>query len=165
MIPGSRVPGVVGTNVDCGGCGLIYNDELLESLATIILLGSKPSAKYAEALPHLKKVLYDYDIYMLSFMSDEDVEELYKTIKENGVGGVTLTDKKLKDKLFAIRDNAKVFVSIAEKFNSVRAYIDKSLANDGEGLTELTAAFSDAGSEYKLKQVGAIACKKFLKQL
>jgi|GEM_PF-6177481 len=138
---------------------LVYNDELLESLATIILLGSKPGASSVEALPHLKKMLYDYDIYMVSFLSDEDVEGLAKTIKENGADGVKITDKKLKEKLIAIRDNARVFVDIASKYNSVRAYI---ISMDRAVLEE---TFTGPGNEYKLKLVGAAAYKKFLKQL
>ena len=128
MIQGKSETGAVGA----GANSLIYNDELLESLATIILAGSRPSAKTVETLPLLKKMLFDYDIYTLSFMSDEDVEELYKTIKENGLQS---TDKKLKDKLLAIRDNAKVFVAIAERHNSVRAFIDRTWA-DGRRAIE-----------------------------
>ena len=156
MIQGKSETGAVGV----GAISLIYNDELLESLATIILAGSRPSAKTVEALPLLKKMLFDYDIYTLSFMSDEDVEELYKTIKENGLRS---TDKKLKDKLLAIRDNAKVFVAIAEQHNSVRAFIDRRRAND-DGLTTLTAEFTDDGCEYRLRLVGPVTCKKFLNQ-
>jgi hypothetical protein len=145
--------------------GLIYNDELMESLASIILLGSKPSAKSIETLPHMKKMLYDYDIYMLSFLSDEDIEELAKKIKEEGINGTTVTDKKLKEKITAIRDNARVFVKIASTFNSVRAYIDKTCSKGDSGIEILEETFTGAGSEYKLKLVGAAACKKFLKQL
>jgi 3-methyladenine DNA glycosylase Tag len=105
-------------------------------------------------------MLFDYDIYTLSFMSDEDVEELYKTIKENGLKS---TDKKLKDKLLAIRDNARVFVAIAEHHNSVRAYIDRIGAND-DGLAALTAEFTGDGCEYRLRLVGPVTCKKFLNQ-
>ena len=143
--------------------GLIYNDDLLECVATIILLGSRPGAKSAEALPGLKKILYDYDIYMISSMSDEDVEELAKTIGENGVDGIRLADKRLKDKLMAIRDNARVFVGIASEHNSVRAYIDKVMKDSGaEALEE---AFTSPDSKHKLRLFGAAACKKLLKQL
>ncbi|AFD01231.1 hypothetical protein Mtc_2506 [Methanocella conradii HZ254] len=143
--------------------GLIYNDDLLECVATIILLGSRPGAKSAEALPRLKKILYDYDIYMLSSMSDEDVEGLAKTIRENGVDGIKLADRKLKEKLMAIRDNARVFVSIASEHNSVRAYIDKIMKDSGAGALE--EAFTSPDSKYKLRLFGAAACKKLLKQL
>lgn len=163
MIQGSSGTGAVGASASPAMKSLIYNDEVLESLATIILLGSKPNVKNTEALPQIKKMLYDFDIYMLSFMSDEDVEELYKTIRENGVNGVKLTDRKLKDKLFAIRDNARLFVSIAEKHNSVRAFIDRTMA-EGNGQAALVAAFGADGCEYQLRQVGITACKKFLKQ-
>lgn len=146
--------------------GLVYNDELLESLATIILLGSRPGAKNIEAMPYLKKMLYDYDIYMLSFMSDEDVEDIAKSARENGINGIRLTDKKLKEKLTAIRDNARVFVNIAIRYNSVRAYIDRTIGPDPEaGKAALEVAFTGAASEYKLKLVGAAACKKLLEQL
>ncbi len=163
MIQGRSETGAVGASAGPTMKSLIYNDEVLESLATIILLGSKPSAKNVEALPHLKKMLYDFDIYLLSFMSDEDVEELYKTIKENGVNGVKLTDRKLKDQLFAIRDNARLFMSIAGKYNSVRAFIDRTVA-EGNGQAALLEAFATDGCEYQLRQVGITACKKFLKQ-
>jgi 3-methyladenine DNA glycosylase Tag len=162
MNPGSSETGKAGAGPSGG---LIYNDELMESLATIILLGSKPSAKTSETLPHLKKMLYDYDIYMLSFLSDEDIEELVKTIKENGVNGTAVTDRKLKEKITAIRDNARVFVAIATAYNSVRAYIDKACADRESGMVTLEETFTGAGSEYKLKLVGSAACKKFLKQL
>ncbi len=143
--------------------GLIYNDDLLECVATIILLGSRPGVGKAKALPGLKKILYDYDIYMLSSLSDEDVEELAKTIGENGVDGVRLADKRLKDKLMAIRDNARVFVSIASEHNSVRAYIDKIMKDSGTEAVE--EAFTSPDSRYKLKLFGAAACKKLLKKL
>ena len=159
MIQGKSETSAVGAGADLMK-SLIYNDEVLESLATIILAGSRPSAKTVEALPQLKKMLFDYDIYTLSFMSDEDVEELYKTIRENGLKPA---DKKLKDKLLAIRDNARVFVAIAERHNSVRAFIDRIQA-DGDGLTKLTAEFTGDGCEYPLKLVGPVACKKFLSQ-
>jgi hypothetical protein len=162
MNPGSSETDTTGAGPSNG---FIYNDELMESLAAIILLGSKPSAKSIETLPHLKKMLYDYDIYMLSFLSDEDIEELVKTIKENGVNGTTVTDKKLKEKITAIRDNARVFVNIASAYNSVRAYIDKVCAGGDSGIEVLEETFTGTGSEYKLKLVGAAACKKFLKQL
>lgn len=162
MNPGSREPGVAGAGLKASS-GLVYNDELLESLATIILLGSRPGAKSAEALPHLKKMLYDYDIYMLSFLSDEDVEEMANAIKENGLNGTTVTDKKLKEKFMAIRDNARVFVKIASQYNSVKAYVDRMCVEPG--VVALEETFTGAGSEYKLKLVGAAACKKFLKQL
>ena len=139
---------------------LVYNDDVMESLATIILLGSRPSAKAVEELPELKKALFDYNIYMLSFLSDEDVEELYRSIKKNGFRA---TDKKLKEKLFALRDNASVFVAIAEKHNSVRAFIDKARAGE-DGLAVLTAEFTGKHCEYPLKLLGPVACKKFLSQ-
>jgi hypothetical protein len=156
MIQGKSETGAVGA----GANSPIYNDEVLESLATMILAGSRPSAKTVETLPTLKKMLFDYDIYTLSFLSDEDVEELYKTIKENGLQS---TDKKLKDKLLAIRDNAKVFVAIAERYNSVRAFIDGTCA-EGDGLAKLTAEFTGDGCDYKLRLVGPATCKKFLTQ-
>ncbi|HEY3421659.1 MAG TPA: hypothetical protein VGK13_00775, partial [Methanocellaceae archaeon] len=70
MIQGKSETGAVGA----GANSPIYNDEVLESLATMILAGSRPSAKTVETLPTLKKMLFDYDIYTLSFLSDEDVE-------------------------------------------------------------------------------------------
>lgn len=143
---------------------LIYNDELLEALSTIILLGNKPGAAYVSALPEIKRLLYDYDIYRISFMSDGDVEKLYKSIANIGVNGARITDKKLKTKLMAIRDNARVFVEIASEYNSVRGYIDKTIAKEGreKGLAILTDMLSGTGSRFKLKQVGAAACNKFL---
>jgi 3-methyladenine DNA glycosylase Tag len=156
MIQGKGETGMVGV----GANTLIYNDEVLESLATMILAGNKPSAKTVETLPMLKEMLFDYDIYTLSFLSDEDVEELYKTIMENGLKP---TDKKLKDKLFAIRDNARVFMAIAERHNSVRAFIDGICAG-GDGLATLTAEFTGDGRDYRLRLVGPVTCKKFLTQ-
>lgn len=143
---------------------LIYNDELLESLSTIILLGAKPGQSYVQALPEIRKALFDYDIYMVSFMTDEDVEKLCGTLTEDGINGIKIADKKLMTKLIAIRDNARTFVNIASAHNSVRAYIDRSLAGENreECLAELIGSLTDAGSDYKLKQVGSAACKKFL---
>jgi len=156
MIQGKSETGATAAGVKM----LIYNDEVLESLATIILAGSRPSAKTVEALPLLKTMLYDYDIYTISFMSDEDVEELYKKTRENGLKS---TDKKLKDKLIAIRDNARIFVAIADRHNSFRAFVDKVMES-GDGLAALTAEFTGDGCEYPLKMLGPAACKKFLKQ-
>jgi 3-methyladenine DNA glycosylase Tag len=144
--------------------GLIYNDELLEMLSESILLGTKPGAAYLAALPEIKKALFEYDIYMLSFLSDEDIDRLADAIKSKEYAGGRITDKKLKTKLLAIRDNAKTFVDIATKYNSVRAFIDRSLSQGDkeEAMAMLIGVFTDNGSEYKLKQVGAISCKKFL---
>ena len=157
MIQGKNETGAVEVSMNT----LVYNDDVLESLAAIILLGSRPSAKSAGELPGLKKVLYDYDIYMLSFQSDKDVEALCKTIQKNGLRP---TDKKLKEKLLAIRDNARTFVSIAESHNSVRAFIDKTRGGGDDGLVVLTAAFTGKKCEYPLKLLGPAACKKFLSQ-
>lgn len=144
--------------------GLIYNDELLEELSGIILLGSKPGAAYTAALPGFKKILNDYDIYAVSFMSDADIEKLAKEVAEKGLNGSKITDKKLKEKLLAIRDNARTFIRIADQHCSVRGYIDRTLTAEGreEGMIKLTGELTDSGSDYKLKQVGATACKKFL---
>ncbi|MCD1294655.1 hypothetical protein CUJ83_06535 [Methanocella sp. CWC-04] len=142
----------------------IYNDELLEFLSTQILLGARPGAAYQAALPEIKKMLFDFDIYMVSFLSDEDVGKLEKEIKGKDFDGKTITDKKLNTKLMAIRDNARTFVNIASKYNSVCAYVNNVLCSGdrAQDMEPLMSAFTDDESEYRLKQVGSATCKKFL---
>ena len=92
---------------------MIYNDELLESMAEIILLGSDGVSP--SALPEIKKQLFDYDIYQVSWLTDDEIIGLAKSLNVPEAA------------LLAIRQSAQVFVGIAESHNSVRAFIDKML--------------------------------------
>lgn len=132
---------------------MVYNDELFESLAEAVLLAE---AEMEGMLPDAKGQLFDYDIYMVSFLSDEEIGEAAKYIAGNGKG--TLSEDALKPKLLAIRDNARVFVRVAEAHNSVRAFIDRVVAS--EGPDKLKQAFT--GGEFVLREVGPDTFESFL---
>ncbi|MGA9141642.1 MAG: hypothetical protein WBZ29_15565 [Methanocella sp.] len=92
---------------------MVYNDELLESMAEIILLGSDGISP--SALPEIKKQLFDYDIYRVSWLTDEEIGSLAKSLKVP------------EPALLAVRESAQSFVEIATAYNSVRAFIDKMI--------------------------------------
>ena len=127
---------------------MVYNDELFESLSEAILLGDSAAASL---LPEIKKQLFDYDIYMVSFLDDEDIGEIAKDVSKDDAAA-------LKPLIEAIRDNARVFVDIAAGYNSVRSYIDRSLKSDGKDKLKL--AFIEG--EYCLKGTGPETCESFL---
>jgi hypothetical protein len=165
MVPrngGSAAAGAM-VSESAGICGLMYNDDILEALSRAIMLGSKGGADKEAVLPGLKKRLFDYDIYMVSFMSDADVAALCSDIKENGIDGIKPAEPRIKAKITAIRDNARTFGEIASKYNSVRAYIDGIASAEGkEGLIK---SFGAAKSAYKLKSMTAASCKKFFENI
>jgi 3-methyladenine DNA glycosylase Tag len=111
---------------------MIYNDELLESMAEIILLGSDGIS--TSALPEIKKELFDYDIYKVSFLTDEEIGSLAKSLKVPASA------------LLAVRDNAQIFVDLAMAHNSVRAFIDRMIEAEGKaaGLDKVKGAFKAA---------------------
>jgi hypothetical protein len=129
---------------------MLYNDELLEALAEIILLGGNGGVTES-SLPEIKRQLFDYDVYMVSFLTDEEVGEIARKISP--------ADKALRPSLLAIRDNAKLFVDIATKYNSVRAFIDRMIEAEGKaaGFEKLKITFSD---EYPMKEPAC--CEQFL---
>ena len=96
---------------------MMYNEELLESMAEIILGSDGISLS---TLPAIKKQLFDYDIYMVSFLTDEEIGSLAKSLKVPASA------------LLAVRDNARAFVELAVVHNSVRAFIDKAIAAEGK---------------------------------
>ncbi len=97
---------------------MIYNDELLESMAEIILLGSDGISP--PALPEIKNDLFDYDIYMVSFLTDKEIGDIAKKLKVPEAA------------LLEVRDSAKMFVEIATEHNSVRAFIDRVFQAEGK---------------------------------
>jgi hypothetical protein len=127
---------------------MVYNDELFESLSEAVLL----SESIAETLlPNIKEQLFGYDIYMISFLDDDEIGEIADMVASaNGVDA-----KRLKPLLTDIRDNARVFVDIATKHNSVRSFIDKTL--DADGKDRLKVSFVEG--QYCLKGAG---CESFL---
>jgi len=127
---------------------MVYNDELFESLSEAILLSD---AAAAALLPELKKQLFDYDIYMVSFLSDEELGDIAAEVSKADAAA-------LKPLLKAIRDNARVFVDIASGHNSVRAYIDRELK--AEGKDKLKLSFIEG--EFCLKGAGPETCESFL---
>lgn len=127
---------------------MVYNDELFESLSEAILLGE---AATAALLPDIKKKLFDYDIYMVSFLSDEDIRDIANEVSKADAAAIV-------PQLEAIRDNARVFVDIASGYNSVRAYIDRALKSDGREKLKL----SFVEGEYCLKGAGPETCESFL---
>ncbi len=132
---------------------MVYNDELFESLAEAVLLAE---AGMEALLPEAKRQLFDYDIYMVSFLSDEEIGEVAKYLAGDGRG--TLSEEALKPRLLAIRDNARVFVRIAEEYNSVRAFIDRIAG--AEGRDQLRMAFS--GGKFHLKELDPGTFESFL---
>jgi len=119
---------------------MMYNDELLESMAEIILLGSDGISP--SALPEIKKQLFDYDIYMVSWLTDEEIGSLANSLKVP------------EPALLAVRESAQIFVDIATTYNSVRAFIDKMIDTEGK----------DAGRE-KVKgkfKAAPECCESFL---
>jgi hypothetical protein len=110
---------------------MIYNDELFESMAEITLLGSGDVGP--AAMPEIKKQLFDFDIYRVSFLTDEEVEAMAKAMNV------------AKPLLLTVRDNAKIFVDIAMKHHSVRAFIDKMIEAEGKthGIDRLKLVFTD----------------------
>jgi hypothetical protein len=129
---------------------MLYNDELLEALAEIILLGGNGGVTEA-SLPEIKRQLLDYDVYMVSFLTDEELGEIARKISP--------ANKALLPSLLAIRDNARLFVDIAMKYNSVRAFIDRMIEAEGKaaGFEKLKITFSD---EYPMKEPAC--CEQFL---
>jgi hypothetical protein len=97
---------------------MIYNDELFESMAEITLLGGGEVGP--AAMPQIKKQLFDFDIYRVSFLTDEEIGDMAKAVNVP------------KPLLLTVRDNAKIFVDIAMKHHSVRAFIDKMIEAEGE---------------------------------
>ena len=111
---------------------MVYNDELFESLAETVLLAE---AEMEGLLPEAKGQLFDYDIYLVSFLDDDEIGDIAEYLAGDGNGAVSA--EALMPKLLAIRDNARVFVALAAEFNSVRAFIDGMLkADDRAGLNE-----------------------------
>jgi hypothetical protein len=110
---------------------MIYNDELFESMAEITLLGN--GAVGPAAMPEIKKQLFDFDIYRVSFLTDEEVGAVAKAVNVP------------KPLLLTVRDNAKIFVDIAMKHHSVRAFIDKMIEAEGKthGIDKLKLVFTD----------------------
>jgi hypothetical protein len=110
---------------------MIYNDELFESMAEIILLGKGEVSP--AAMPEIKKELFDFDIYRVSFLTDEEIGDIAKSLKVP------------KPLLLTVRDNAKIFVDIAMKHHSVRAFIDKMIEAEGKthGIDKLKLVFTD----------------------
>ncbi len=132
---------------------MVYNDELLESLSEAVLLAE---AEMEGLLPEVKGQLFDYDIYLVSFLSDDEVGEIAKYLAGNGKG--KLSESALKPKLLAIRDNARIFVRIAEEYNSVKAFIDSVIAS--EGRDKVKKSFS--GGELYLKEIHPNTFESFL---
>jgi hypothetical protein len=132
---------------------MVYNDELFESLAEAVLLAE---AEMEGLLPEVKGHLFDYDIYLVSFLSDDEIGEIAKYIAGNGKGN--LSGDALKPKLLAIRDNARIFVRIAEEYNSVKAFIDRII--EAEGRDKLKETFS--GGEFYLREIGPNTFESFL---
>lgn len=111
---------------------MVYNDELFESLAETVLLAE---AEMEGLLPEVKGQLFDYDIYLVSFLDDDEIGEIAEYLAGDGKSAVSADA--LKPKLLAIRDNARIFVALAAEFNSVRAFIDSMIkADDRDGLSE-----------------------------
>jgi hypothetical protein len=130
---------------------MVYNDELLESLSEAVLLAE---AEMAAQLPAIKDQLFDYDIYFVSQLTDEDIAGIAKDIaKESGVA-----EDAAMAKLAAIRDNARVFVNIAETHYSVRAFIDGMIAAEGREKLKGTLV----SGKFCLKDVGPETCESFL---
>lgn len=127
---------------------MVYNDELFESLSEAVLL-SEPAT--AALLPEIKKQLFDYDIYMVSFLSDEDIKDIANEVSKADAGTIAPL-------LEAVRDNARVFVDIASGHNSVRAFIDEALKADGKEKLKL----SFIEGEFCLKGAGPETCESFL---
>ncbi|HTX43257.1 MAG TPA: hypothetical protein VMC61_00910 [Methanocella sp.] len=132
---------------------MVYNDELFESLAEAVLLAE---AEMEGLLPEVKGQLFDYDIYLTSFLTDDEVGEIAKYLAGNGKGNVSANA--LKPKLLAIRDHARVFVRIAEEYNSVKAFIDRILGDDGRDKLKMT--FS--GGEFHLREIDPDTFESFL---
>ncbi len=57
---------------------MIYNDELFESMAEITLLGKGEVSP--AAMPEIKKQLFDFDIYRVSFLNDEEIGDVAKAL-------------------------------------------------------------------------------------
>jgi hypothetical protein len=110
---------------------MIYNDELLESMAEIILLGSDGITP--SELPGVKAQLFDYDIYQVSWLTDEEISSLAKGLKVP------------EPALLAVRENARAFVELAMAHNSVRAFIDLMI---GAGEKETVKGKLKAAPEY-----------------
>jgi hypothetical protein len=110
---------------------MLYNDELFESMAEITLLGKGEVSP--AAMPEVKKQLFDFDIYRVSFLTDEEIGDMAKGLKVP------------KPLLLTVRDNAKIFVDIAMKHHSVRAFIDKMIEAEGKthGINKLKLVFTD----------------------
>jgi hypothetical protein len=132
---------------------MVYNDELFESLAEAVLLAE---AEMEGLLPDVKGQLFDYDIYLVSFLSDGEIGEIAEYIA--GIGKGNLSEDALKPKLLAIRDNARTFVRIAEEYNSVKAFIDRIIEAEGRDKLKRTLV----SGEFCLKGVGPETCDSFL---
>ena len=135
---------------------MVYNDELFEALSEIILQGG--AIDLAVAMPEIKKQLFNYDIYMVSFLDDQEIDNIAKGLAES----CSVDSKDLMDRLLALRDSAKVFVDIAVKHNSVRAYIDRTIESDGRmtGISRIKESFS--GGAYCIRDLDSITCESFL---
>ena len=129
---------------------MMYNEELLESLSEAVLLAE---AEMAAQLSAIKEQLFDYDIYLVSQLSDEDIAGIAKD-----VAGGSVTEDAARSKLAAIRDNARVFVNIAETHYSVRAFIDRMIASEGREKLKGTLV----SGKFCLKDVGPETCESFL---
>ena len=69
----------------------------------------------------------------MSFLTDEEIGDIAKGLKV------------AEPLLLAVRDNAKIFVDIASKYNSVRAFIDRMIEAEGKthGIEKLKLVFTD----------------------
>jgi len=132
---------------------MVYNDELFESLSEAVLLAE---AEMASLLPTIKEQLFDYDIYLVSFLADEDIAEIAKEVA--GASGGSITEEAVKSRLMTVRDNARVFVSIAETHNSVRAFVDRMIESEGRDKLKGTLV----SGKFCLKDVGPETCESFL---
>jgi chemotaxis protein histidine kinase CheA len=135
---------------------MVYNDELLEAMAEMVLRGSETDL--IEALPEIKKQLFGYDIYLVSFLSDGEIAGIAGDVAKLCKADV----KDLTDRMLTVREAAKVFVGIAGKHNSVRAYIDRAIEADGKeaGISRVKEAF--LAGEYCISDVDSATCESFL---
>lgn len=135
---------------------MVYNDELLEAMAEMVLRGGE--ADLTEALPEIRKQMFGYDIYLVSFLDDGEIAGIAGDVAK--LCKADLND--LTDRLLTVREAAKVFVGIAGKHNSVRAYIDGAIEADGKeaGISRVREAF--LAGEYCIADVDSATCETFL---
>ncbi len=145
------------------------DDGVLEGLSGAILSIRAVWASVQSIWPDLKGELSNFHIKSVAALTDNDIQNLFGKYRRK------VRARSLKDQLFAIRDNAKVFQRIMSEHGSVCDFIKSYLpaaAYDPSykcyirpADAPLIKCFTDPKGTFKLRKVGAQVCCEFFNNI